>query len=534
MIRQSKTTLKELSAQYRAVLRHAFLAGVIALTTSVANADTDVTFGGNYTNTSGETVNVNDPVAAIGYSYIASNGNTVNVDSQSTDPTLSDFTYTDKDGNTADLTSGTNLTAADFYGATVADGSDVISNQTIAANEEISRDNYQYVNGAGETVTLGDAAQSFTQTVALNSTYANTTSVDVTGGSVSPVLTGDMYSYTDPDTGAVYHVNSTGDGVVDANNIVVTPDAGTALETACNEMIAAFAHDSGEIATMQATVDGYAVAETTAFANANTVYNTDSDTINALTANYGTYSTALDLLNDAQTAQTVAQSSYDANSQDHVDAMALYNDSPITTTITNGANDAIDASIDGGSIKDALDSTEQNAKDYADSLASNYDAAGSADTAEQNANAYTDGMIADEATARATADTELQNSVENEIARATAAETALRNEFSAGDAATLARANLYTDKKVDALEKNVSGGIAAATALSSVGVSNVKRGEVSVGGGYGYYNNQSALALGAAMGLSDNWSINAGAGIASGDKTQVAFRAGTNYKFKLF
>ena len=99
---------------------------------------------------------------------------------------------------------------------------------------------------------------------------------------------------------------------------------------------------------------------------------------------------------------------------------------------------------------------------------------------------------------------------------------------------TLNQANAYTDAKVDTLEKNVSGGIAAATALSAVEVSNVKRGEMSVGGGYGYYNGQSAGAFGMAMGLSDNWSVNAGAGIASGDETQVAFRAGTNYKFKLF
>ena len=36
---------------------------------------------------------------------------------------------------------------------------------------------------------------------------------------------------------------------------------------------------------------------------------------------------------------------------------------------------------------------EQNAKDYADGLASNYDAAGSADAAESAANAYTDGLL---------------------------------------------------------------------------------------------------------------------------------------------
>lgn len=563
MIRQSKTTIKELSAQYRAVLRHAFLAGVIALSTSVANANTDVTFAGNYTNASGDIVNVDDAVAGVGYQYVNSNGDTVNVANQSTDPDLTDFTYTNAEGNQADLTSGTDLTAGDFSGASVADGTNVISNQTIAADEQISRDNYQYVNGAGETVILGETAQSFTETVALNATYANTESVDVTDGSAAPTLTGDMYSYTDPDTGAVYHVNASGDGVVDANNIVVTPDAGTALEAACNEMVAAFVADSAAITTAKTIVDGYAAAEVTAFDNANTVYNTDAGTIDTLTTNYGTYTDALTLLNNAQEAQQDAVSAYNNNDGARNDALAVY-DAPITTTITDGANDAIAASIADGDIKTALDTTEQAAKDYADGLASNYDEAGSADVAEQNANAYTDDKIAEEVgarneaiatakgeaideangytdgkidtekAARESADQELQDAIEAEAGRATAAENALRNEFASANAETLARANAYTDKKVDTLEKNVSGGVAAATALSAVSVSNVKRGEVSVGGGYGYYNDQSAVALGATMGLSDNWSVNAGAGVATGDKTQFAIRAGTNYKFKLF
>ena len=545
MIRQSKTTLRELSAQYRAVLRHAFLAGVIALSTSVANADTDVTFAGNYTNTSGDTVNVADATGDVGYSYVNSNGDTVNVASQSTDPDMTQFTYTNAEGNPADLTSGTNLTAGDFSGTSAADGT---------------------------TVILGETAGSFTETVVLNETYASGVSVDVTDGAAAPVLTGDMYSYTDPDTGAVYHVNASGDGVVDVNNLVVTADPGTALETAFNEMVAAFGNDSAAITTAKTTVDGYATAEVTAFDNANTVYNTDAGTIGTLTTNYGTYTNALDLLTDAQNAQAAAVSAYDANDEARNDALAVY-DAPITTTITNGANDAINASVADGSIKTALDTTEQAAKDYADGLASNYDAAGSANTAEQNAKdyadglasnydaagsantaetnakayadevagtaesnakAYTDEQIGTEASARESADAELQTAINAETERATAAENALRNEFATANNEVLARANAYTDKKVDVLEKNVSGGIAAATALSSVAVSNVGRGEVSIGGGYGYYNNQSAVALGGAMGLTDRWSINAGAGLATGDKTQVSFRAGTNYKFKLF
>ena len=101
----------------------------------------------------------------------------------------------------------------------------------------------------------------------------------------------------------------------------------------------------------------------------------------------------------------------------------------------------------------------------------------------------------------------------------------------AGNELAINRSKAYTDERVEKLDKDLSAGVASAVALSSVSVSGVKKGEVSVGGGYGYFNGQSAAALGAAMGLSDRWSINAGAGLSSSD---VSFRAGTNYKFKLF
>ena len=96
---------------------------------------------------------------------------------------------------------------------------------------------------------------------------------------------------------------------------------------------------------------------------------------------------------------------------------------------------------------------------------------------------------------------------------------------------SLQAANDYTDVRFNELDKELSAGIASVAAMSSVAVSNVGKGEVSVGGGYGYYNSQSAVAFGAAMGLSDNWSVNAAAGLSD---SNVTFRAGTNYKFKLF
>lgn len=81
------------------------------------------------------------------------------------------------------------------------------------------------------------------------------------------------------------------------------------------------------------------------------------------------------------------------------------------------------------------------------------------------------------------------------------------------------------------MNKELSAGIANVAALSAVAVSDVKQGEVSFGGGYGYHNSQSAVAFGTAVGLTDNWSMNAGLGFNDYD---ITVRAGTNVKFKLF
>jgi hypothetical protein len=61
-------------------------------------------------------------------------------------------------------------------------------------------------------------------------------------------------------------------------------------------------------------------------------------------------------------------------------------------SVASGAyNDAIVTAA--GTAQTYANTAEQNAKDYADGLATNYDAAGSASTAETNANTYTDNAI---------------------------------------------------------------------------------------------------------------------------------------------
>ena len=131
-----------------------------------------------------------------------------------------------------------------------------------------------------------------------------------------------------------------------------------------------------------------------------------------------------------------------------------------------------------------------------------------------------EGTIADHTTA-----------INDEILRATNAELAIRNDFATGDMLTLRSANAYTDKRIDNLEKDMSSGIASAAALSAVSTPAVKKGQLAFSGGYGYHNSQSAVALGAAMGLANKWSMNAGVALSNSNTT---FRAGTTYVIDLF
>ena len=518
--------------------------------TGAANANTDVTFAGDYSLGDGSTANVATDISGATYTYEKTDGSNATA-AYDEDPNLAYFTYTDKDGAAADLTSGTNLTQSDFTGTSAASG-DIATTQEIVSGATTDRANYTYVNGNGDTVELGTTAQSFTETVALDSTYTNGSSVDVTDGTAG-TFNGSLYVWTDPDTDAVYHLSDDGTKLVDALNMEQTPTAGSAQETAFNEMKDAYTADAAAIAAAETSTAAAAAAEAPLFAAADAVFVADTATIAQLDTYYGTYQDALGKLDEANEAKATATAANTVNVAAQTAARDLYN-TPIETTLASveqNANDYTDAETtraqgEENAIRSefaAADTTLQNnidaetarAQGEENTIRSEFAAADT--TLQNNIDAETARAQGEENTIRsefAAADTTLQNNIDNEVARATAQEAAIRADFAAADALTLSSANAYTNKKVNTLEKNVSGGVAAATALSAVSVSDVKKGEMSVGGGYGYYNNQSAVAFGAAMGLSDNWSINAGAGIASGDKTQVSFRAGTNYKFKLF
>lgn len=556
--------------------KHFILTSLVAIAMScpAMAAATDVTFSGKYNGGMDVSAGVSDTT----YDYVRSNGTTATGIAYNSDPVLTDFTYKDVDGSTKSLQDGTPPDISTYTGTTTASG-DIVTTQTIAAGATASRDNYTYVNGAGEVVTLGENAQDMVEVVALDATYTGGASVDVVNGTAGE-FNGTLY--TVEDSGYVYHLSEDGTKLVDDRNLDVTPTAGSALETEFNNMVAAYNADKANIVTAEGTTAANKVTEDANFAAADVVFRADSDKIDELDGYFETVGAATEALEAARAAQKVAAEAYVTNGDLYQAAKNVY-DAPILETITNGAKAEIDNALaDNGAIDVALDAMRDEADEIfaekqqwvdntlgiesvnssAVSDALTGEIAGDETTFSGAINAI-DGAVSKNTTDIATNAENIavnKAAIEEEVARATAAEaeldgkialntTAIEEEVAnriAGDDMTLASAKAYvdsknelalksaydyTDKKVDALEEDLSAGIASAAAMSSVAVSGVGKGEVSVGAGYGNYNSQSAVAFGAAMGLSDNWSVNAAAGLAD---SNVTFRAGTNYKFKLF
>lgn len=533
--------------------KHFILTSLVAIAMSCpAVAATDVTFGGAYNNGASK---IADGVADTTYDYVKSDGTTATGIAYNSNPVLTDFTYQDVNGSTKSLQDGT-PDISEYTGTTTASG-DIVSTQTIAAGATASRDNYTYVNGAGEVVTLGEDEQNMVDSYTL-SDYAGATEITINNGVADTTVDGSLYSF-ELDNGNKFTLSADGTQLLNENGGVETPGVGTDMETKFNEAQAAYNADKLAVEAAVAANGAKWTTEQANFAAADAVFEADSDKIDELDGYFATVGAATDALAAAKAAKQVAADAYVANGELYQAAKDVY-DAPILETITNGANEAIDGALaQGGVIRNELDQ-KVNLADAEEIFAEKQQWVDNTLGIESaNSNAVSDaltGEIAGDETTFAGAinaidgavsknTTDIATNAENIAANKTAIESEVANRI-AGDEMTLASAKAYvdsknelalksaydyTDKKVDALEEDLSAGIASAAAMSSVAVSGVGKGEVSVGGGYGFYNSQSAVALGAAMGLSDNWSVNAAAGLAD---SNVTFRAGTNYKFKLF
>lgn len=532
------------------------LAGILAF--AGAHAATDVTFAGKY-ETSNGTASVGTPLNAADYkyTYVDYNGSTV-TKNYTEDPAAGDFKYKNAAGtwqaydpeNTGSLPQ-----QSDYTGATAASG-DITTTQEIVAGATMDRNNYTYKNGAGENVTLGESAHDFTQDVTLNNTYVSgdDATITVKNGN-APTFDGTRYKYTD-ESGNTYHLNADGTSLANDRNEMVTPEPGSTLETAFNGMQAAFTVDTTNVDAAKTSTGAQYATEGPLFSAANTVFENDTNTVSELNNRYATIATAGEQWDAALANKETTTNGWTADNERQAAASEIFN-APITATIDGRANDAIAASVtDGGVINEALttgddavrsefaaadtqirsdmtagDDTVRSEFAAADTQIRSDMAAGDQATLA-SAKTYTDDRETVIRTDFAAADVETLNSAKG-YADAQDALTLNNAKAYANERAalSLAAANAYTDKKIDKLDKDLSAGVASSVALSSVAVSGVQRGEVSVGAGFGNYNSQSAVAFGAAMGLTNNWSVNVGAGVSDAD---VAFRAGTNYKFKLF
>lgn len=495
--------------------KHLILTSLVAIaTTSIANAATDLTFGGKYSlATDAEGIKSGsietEPVESnFKYSYSTFDGtnvtehNDVSYDSE-TEPDYANIKYLNSDGAAVAYTADAEFEDAQAYKKsvnaerqiTMKEGTAdeyVLTVKTAEAGQNLyakgtaDKANYTYQADGGEEFLLSEQP-TFTESYDLLTGaddkiefIGEKGSVSATNGVTEDSLDGSQY-VLHASNGVDFRLTEDGSGfrrVSDGATVEVADysdyaDEFTALKTAYDADKAAL---DDLVTSTQTAYD--AVKDN--YEAALGLFEGDENTIAGLTQAFESQEKAKGLYEQAEANYAKAGKEFTDSHAAYEAASKLYSAS-ITDTITDGANDAITASVEDGAVKAAIDSVRD---DFA---------AADAQTLQQ-AKAYAD----------------------------------------AGDALTLQKANSYTDSKVNTLEKNLSGGVAASTALSAVSVGNVKKGEVSVGGGYGYYNSQSAMAFGAAMGLSDRWSVNAGAGIASGDKTQMTFRAGTNYKFKLF
>lgn len=429
-----------------------------------------------------------------------------------TAPDMSDYALTAPDGTDSTLA---DVVASDYtnYAATTsADGTNVVLNDGIVLNiaqGTVAATNYKYASKdedgvvtmvAGGT-TVDDLSKDYTSAyittpISVSTTTTTAPVIDLGSDASDAIyITGD----------GNYYLLRVGDDILLNGDPDVTADNPSTYQT----LLAAYNADADAISALHTTLVGYKAENTTNAAAVTTVVDADNSAIAAIVANQSTF-----------TAQNTQYTSDAAENTAYVNSLAQ----TIDMSIAAGTNDA-KLYADGLAVNydaaGAADTAETNAKSYADGLAVNYDAAGAADAAEANAKAYAD--AGDEltlASAKSYADAGDELTL-----------NAAKSYADQSNALTLNQAKAYTDERIEKLDKDLSAGVASAVALSSVSVSNVKRGEVSVGGGYGYFNGQSAAAFGAAMGLSDRWSVNAGAGVSSAD---VAFRAGTNYKFKLF
>ncbi len=405
-MKNSKTTIRELSAKYRSILKKCFLLNAMAMGLIVAtNASADTTLtkealladlnNTEYTDGSFETTLGTQYVSGGDWAneyaqYEFDSNNDGTADAQLAGKTLGDtaidftqtaFQFTDQDGNTTDLaTKSTGLTTSDFdkaatviaaeVGGSTHSGSNLTTTTTVAQNT------YSYMadttgTGTPTSHTLTDDAPvltDFSKTITLTGSQ-NNGDVVVTGDSDAGMPQQAAYTFTIikadttesgtiswVKTGTSYTITSAVEGDLDNDADMTAAIAQAKLE------FEAYTHDVTAYNNAKATNAANLATATTNYNTVSSAYSADTTTQESITTNYNNYTTSYATADANRTAANSALSTAFANYSTDVGnyttakaAVDAY-DTSVSAALDVRTQDQIDVALaDGGSIKGAID-----------------------------------------------------------------------------------------------------------------------------------------------------------------------------------
>ena len=193
-MKYSKTTLRELSAKYRSILKKCFLLNAMAMGLIVAtNSNAAINVQTGTTDISGDVI-----TTVVANAKLDKAAEAPAVDNPADHSSDSTYGFTKADGS---LDNGSNLsttTAANYQGfASSADGTTVARATTLGYNSgTLAETDYQYKDGQGTWTTYGSGEKTFTDTYTLGQ-YADKAVVNLTGvnGGTTYALDGTLYKF---------------------------------------------------------------------------------------------------------------------------------------------------------------------------------------------------------------------------------------------------------------------------------------------------------------------------------------------------
>lgn len=355
-MKYSKTTLRELSAKYRSILKKCFLLNAMAMGLIVAtnaSAATDVTYAGKY---NGGVDNVTTAPSGTTYSYVNTAGDDVTDVPYTTAPT--GITYKDSTNVSIAFDADNIPVASDYSVTTTADGTNVrlVDGTNLYAGVTTSANNYEFsmkdADGNATFVSSDTVLEALTKE--FTSEYITSeNAVTVTSGSTSPIVL-DISNYKKESGGVLNELKY--DALTDTYSLEAEGiDVSTENAALLTVLKTKYEADTTAINALQTELNGYAEYNSDNKDAISSIVTADQANIDTQSGYFATVATAQGLYDTAIENQQAATDAYNTKKDAYDEAVAYYN-TPIMTSIEDGANNVItEALADSGAVKTAID-----------------------------------------------------------------------------------------------------------------------------------------------------------------------------------